>query len=597
MSLVHPSPPSQTPPHLIRANSYNMPQLPAGSPRIVALRGTRGPQHQQNGRLPQQYAYPLLQRSEAFENDSVRSSSSTPHASEHMLRRKTPNGVLSAAYDGTTVGRSDRPHATKHILLPLDESNTNISLGLSNTMARDFSIQSPALNHITDVSMGKPRSQPQNQVWDPGVKGGFGPENTWLPGQNNQQIDSMLNQIPLQQLSQLQQDGVFYNFMQPSAISPLGPTISNDIGPYGPYWPDGQYVPYRAAAMRDMRYYPQYSANWMSPIPTAVQNWSVSVPNVQNMGQHVSLQYLNQSQQFSLDLLGAGVHTPDAAQNPGFHPTPVPFKAENTFDKAFLDNIKAYDSLDTSGQATPRANQTPTPSDFGSHSQSAALRERIFSWAHSSYVTLLEYLKHTRRAANSNRHIHGYHHAQRPNIYPKPPRQQNYDFQTHVNIRRSNGNVSQRPHQAHAVVNNANIELASQEILQQAQNQAFGAGHTWPSQLMQDPRSLQQRQQSWHGLRGGSTQNSPYSAQSDRMHVLRRSSGPSASISSFSSPKLDNSPTATAISALDALTELCRESAWQWIEGILLGGCLAYALSDYHKAMRWYLKILDIDSK
>ncbi|KAF2101330.1 hypothetical protein NA57DRAFT_53306 [Rhizodiscina lignyota] len=593
MSLIHPSPPAQPPPHLMRANSYNAQQLPAHSPRVMALRGSRGPQ-QQSSRLPQQYAHPLLHRTHSFDPDSSRSSSNTPHASEHMLRRKTPNGVLSAAYDGTTVAQNDRPHAMKHILLPVSESISDTSLGLPNITPRDLPLRSSASNYTTDVSLGKQRSQPQNQVWDPGVQGGFGPENTWMAGQNqnNAQIDSMLNQIPLQQLSQLQQNGVFYNFM-PTNISPAGPTISNDIGPFGPYWPNGQYVPYRPAALRDMRYYPQYSGNWMSPVPTAVQNWSGGMPNVPNGGQN-ALNYLNQPQ-FSVNMLGMGPQTPSKDQAPAFYPHDMPLNSELPGP---LDKLKTYTILDTSGQTTPRATQTPVPVDFGPHSSNAALRERVFTWAHSVYVNLLEYLKHTRRAANSNRHIHGYHHASRPNIYPKPPRQQNYDFQTHVSMRRSSDQrVSYRPQPAHAGVNNANIELASQEMLQQANSPAFGSSHAWPSQHVRDPRSMPQVQQpSWPGQMGNMVPNNSYGPQSDRLHVLRRSSGSSSSISSFSNPKQDNSPTATAISAVESLTELCRESAWQWIEGILLGGCLAYALSDYNKALRWYSKILEIDS-
>ena len=68
-------------------------------------------------------------------------------------------------------------------------------------------------------------------------------------------------------------------------------------------------------------------------------------------------------------------------------------------------------------------------------------------------------------------------------------------------------------------------------------------------------------------------------------------------MSAMSSPSLHNSPTATAIAALESLTQLCHESAWQWVEGILLGGCLAYALNDYHKAMKWYSTILKLDSR
>jgi hypothetical protein len=46
---------------------------------------------------------------------------------------------------------------------------------------------------------------------------------------------------------------------------------------------------------------------------------------------------------------------------------------------------------------------------------------------------------------------------------------------------------------------------------------------------------------------------------------------------------------------LEAITKHCEESKWSWIDGILLGGCLAYALGDYQKAQEWYKHILTLD--
>ncbi|KAI9675137.1 MAG: hypothetical protein M1817_001545 [Caeruleum heppii] len=55
-------------------------------------------------------------------------------------------------------------------------------------------------------------------------------------------------------------------------------------------------------------------------------------------------------------------------------------------------------------------------------------------------------------------------------------------------------------------------------------------------------------------------------------------------------------PTSKAMVALELMTQLCEQSEWCWVDGILLGGCLAYGLKDYAKALRWYSKILEIDS-
>ena len=52
-----------------------------------------------------------------------------------------------------------------------------------------------------------------------------------------------------------------------------------------------------------------------------------------------------------------------------------------------------------------------------------------------------------------------------------------------------------------------------------------------------------------------------------------------------------------AKSALEMIGDLCRESGWRWIDGMLLGGCLAYGLEQYEKALDWYSKIIAIDSR
>ncbi|KAL8738624.1 MAG: hypothetical protein Q9181_000620 [Wetmoreana brouardii] len=53
---------------------------------------------------------------------------------------------------------------------------------------------------------------------------------------------------------------------------------------------------------------------------------------------------------------------------------------------------------------------------------------------------------------------------------------------------------------------------------------------------------------------------------------------------------------AAAMTALKLLSRLCQESDWRWIDGMLLGGCLAYGLRDYNKALKWYTRVLSCDS-
>lgn len=523
-------------------------------------------------RLPQQYAHPLPQRGDSTGSQSSGSRHRGPSPSEHMLRRKTPNGVLSEAYDGTAVSQTDRPHPLKHIILPVDESTLNAPLMAQPPIGVERPAQRHTHNYTTDTLLGSRHLHPQNQVWDPGVKGGFGPDG-WIPGQNNPQIDSMLNQIPMQH--HLQQSPDHYGFMQPS-MNQSGPTISNSMGPYGPYWPNGDFVPYRLAAFRDPRYNVQYTPQWRSPNFPSGFHGPLERYDTPVMNQQLLVQPTNR---FPM----APPQVP-SGYGPLIHATePLSYPKSAQPNKSLDYFGKQSPTTDDSGEITPRANQTPNH-DFGQHSLNFDGRERVFSWAHSVYINLLDFLRHARRAASNNRQMQGYHHAQRPNIYPKPPRQQNYDFQTHLLMRRSGDrgdkNAAIRPQQAHA-------------FSTPVDNQTFQVTPAWPSQHVH--MTPEQRQGSWQTGVGGA---GPYVASSDRMHPLRRGSAPSGSISSLPSPVHgEQSPTATAISALDALERSCQESNWKWVEGILLGGCLAYALSDYNKAKRWYATILELDAK
>jgi hypothetical protein len=65
----------------------------------------------------------------------------------------------------------------------------------------------------------------------------------------------------------------------------------------------------------------------------------------------------------------------------------------------------------------------------------------------------------------------------------------------------------------------------------------------------------------------------------------------------YSSSRATDPPLSKAREALGVLTSLCEQSGWLWIDGMLLGGCLAYGLEEYHKALDWYSKILALDAK
>lgn len=178
---------------------------------------------QELARSSQQFAYPIRGQM-AYSGDTTPRPGTAFNLAENMLRRKTPGGTINGAYESN----AHDTQAAKHMLMPRND---------------------------TPQAFG---SYPQ--------------------------LDSVLQQAPYRQLHHPQ----FYGQTVPSVLQPpfqyLGPTASGveGRGPYGPYWYDGTYVPYRPAALRDPRFYALHHSetrwgsnagygrmsSWQSDVPT-----------------------------------------------------------------------------------------------------------------------------------------------------------------------------------------------------------------------------------------------------------------------------------------------------------------------------------------
>ena len=58
---------------------------------------------------------------------------------------------------------------------------------------------------------------------------------------------------------------------------------------------------------------------------------------------------------------------------------------------------------------------------------------------------------------------------------------------------------------------------------------------------------------------------------------------------------METSTASAAATALEMISRLCVGSAWGWIDGMLLAGCLAYGLGNFNDALGWYTRILEVD--
>ncbi|ELQ43638.1 UDP-N-acetylglucosamine-peptide N-acetylglucosaminyltransferase [Pyricularia oryzae Y34] len=57
------------------------------------------------------------------------------------------------------------------------------------------------------------------------------------------------------------------------------------------------------------------------------------------------------------------------------------------------------------------------------------------------------------------------------------------------------------------------------------------------------------------------------------------------------------SPVNGARHSLEMLTNLCEQSGWKWIDGMLLGGCLHYGLEHYEEALDWFQRIVNLEAR
>ncbi|KAI9806021.1 MAG: hypothetical protein M1833_004428 [Piccolia ochrophora] len=658
----HMASPSHTPPGPCsehgpfgRGPYLSLPNSPTSiNARLPQQHGLQTPQMQQQPsyQVPQQYAHPL-QRTRSYPSNQgshPTNSSYTAHphwSPEHMLRRKTPNGTLAAAYDGTPVDWSLKAPAMKHILLPV-----------ANGSSQHF----PQSDH----AQGYSRLHSQEQSGLPATARFFGPAGEGERSQNNAinqtvgrqdvapgwlfpsryqpGIDSVLNQVPVQQASTffLSASTQVPTVLQPMYQPCLGPTASNGEGPFGPYWPDGAFIPYRPAALRDPRYKhlhqggPEWtghlgggkdsvqSYDWQRPPgmplpvglrqdPSALDATSTAFPSPMDYQTHTP--FHGHASSFSPNgpgLLPNNGYSQRAQRNP--HPrgrdmgqTPVPYswiqcprRLNEQGPHGDLDDDRHSAVVLAHGQA-PRG-------ESDGQSGNAQFKDKVLCWAHTVYVDLIASIHKSRKSSPQHRNSSGQQQPHRAGIFPKPPRRLGSTFTPQASNNTPTWNESLQQQQGENGDQNSPVQYRSHQLPEPAVRQGLHAesGRTFLSRThgsTADSRRRHMAQVSITSTSADSLTQPPFSrsptVSSTKYQSLRPDTYASMSPVHPHQPESASSsppPATSAMAALEMLTKLCVESAWQWIDGMLLAGCLAYGLGEYSKALRWYAKILDIDA-
>jgi hypothetical protein len=501
---------SQSPHRAFYSTQYN----PGGGQPLPY----RGPQCQQSStaHVPSQRAYsvhPTQLEPPKFRKQATQATQTQAYdVSEHMLRRKTPNGTLAAGYDGTPVQWSTKPPAFKHIVLPV----SGTSLAENSSVKTRLHEILPPVRGLHDVH-GYHASPSESIYGSSGTAIGTSKDWTRLPpligGPN-----TIFDRIPMHQAPTyfLYDTNAMHvpTVLQPPYQPCSGPTASNDEGFYGPYWPDGKFVPYRPAAIRHANPRDRSSNGLiMGDVPSMSHGNS-------GIHQHNDTELHNASftrcQQFT-GPNGVG------GQEFSFKSNKLGFSTHQHIQVPVEDGFHDFQDQGSLQSLTSLS---------GARHPNAQFKEKALTWAHSVYLDLLTYLQHVQKGVHHPRRNQGQSrpHSQ-ASLFPKPPWQS---------------------------FNSVGHHSAERYKLMDAKLAAVHSGVAVTGRRASHPLNTHSEQ--------------------------KRNSTSSASIDS-------------AKRALDMLTDLCQESGWLWIDGMLLGGCLAYALEDYNKALDWYNKIVSIEPR
>jgi hypothetical protein len=515
LPLPRPRRPEPSAPLPVRsAREFASPNISTPSPRAYPL----------DGHVPRRTG---LAR-ESSSEQTLRSPYNDP--AEHMLRRKTPNGTLAAGYDGTPVQWSSKAPALKHVVLPLSGSSSGRELAHSPAISDRYSRIGPGWDHqTTPIHYGG--------LSPPGEQSGGGRDSGSLrrfptiPGN----AYSVWNDVTIPSNPTYYPKNVTRvpTVLQPAYQASPGPTASNDGGLYGPYWPDGKFVPYRPAAIQG-----QGGHNQETYLRGALPNdgyWPGFSPPFRPMSLAVGTTHR---------ISGTPYHNscpPQSAYLDTRYEIPPQLNP-------VLSNTNAYPSI-TDGSRTPAAESLNRASNY-------RFREKTLSWAHTIYVDLLAFLHQSKKESKLLNSSQGAKPYAKTSIYPKPPRQP-----------------------ATYLPASYWLELGSHGTESNTARSSLG-GRLGSTSIQTSARE----NDGWspYGARG--------SAQTASPHELY---GSPFQLSQY----LRVPPTIKAKEALELLTNLCEQSGWNWIDGMLLGGCLAYGLEHYESALDWYSKIIALDSK
>lgn len=555
-----------------------------------------GPQDGDSGQASprtQQYGQPLYKTSfNLRRGDQTKAFDLNGAVSEHMLRRKTPTGTLAAGYDGRPVEWAGRPHAIKHFLMPTSstvEQTAYHALPTVEPIHHPRQLR-PQEFYLTTQEQGTSLYGSTTEHIDAKdvIPSGDVRSNLFQPAG----LDSVLNQgswsCPYGTLTWEQRNPTMLQPMWPPS---LGFTALNEPDQYRRRWAGDGYLSQRPNSFQAPYYSPQptkshsLGTNHQKFTSGSVNQDDFNAKEIfdgvteSDFGRNCLVLDKNQSEAYSFQHGNLSQHQRFLLAH----------RAKHHFTKPLSDRYAGYRDHPYGSQISHHfgTQRTPNPRS-GIHTDQVQFREKVLTWAHSIYRSLVASTQQSRRnIRNSNQHGD---RRLASSIYLKPPR---VSFINPLNDQGPVANDSEINHCRSSYIQ----DIQDRTICHEPQRQPYPTIYNKPpydfTMPVQGSREKQPRQSP--DLR--------YPRQVDGQDFTTQTISsvvgqtlPSTVSSSLLSQH-GASPVNAATAALDILDRLCQESGWNWTEGMLLSGCLAYGLGDYDKATNWYLRILSHDPK
>ncbi|KAK8065705.1 tetratricopeptide [Apiospora hydei] len=240
-----------------------------------------------------------------------------------------------------------------------------------------------------------------------------------------------------------------------------------------------------------------------------------------------------------------------------------------------------YDShanLQTPAQGLENLSLEPSYYDYADPSSTespTAFREKALVRAHRSCIELLTYLHQTKKS-HFGRYAHGSRAASRMLIFPKLPKA---PMPSHATF--------EHPQSSHTPPHYINYDGGARAT--NSTPRQVGVPQYGPSNSALAPIARQLST----GF-GGEVPN--HNAYYQAHHgETPRYVGPEVSHPYF--VQTPQTPIAKAKESADILHNLCEQSGWKWVEGMILGGCLYYGLERYEDALEWFSRVVSLDDR